>query len=344
MPKFKCEKCSYQTANRTDFNSHLNRKMACNPNKPNKNIKNNIDFVCKICNQVFSRSDSLKRHNQTFHITHNDTNNLDINGNDNNSQNIDGNNNKQTVVIKPIINITNIYDYKYNDVNDLTLFEQYQSLTSKNSPYTSLLDHLNLNPNKPKYQNIHLGSIHKNTMDVHNGEEWIKEIVNSALCQIVDTKRIMIGIIFNRFRCFLSKKATNLTKKAFYYGCQENFYFHKQIVQNIKVHLYNKRNNKNAPDTNIPDDRNDEVWWALSKLFNWKEVARLIRKMDKLKVDFDKNANEIKAQILAIIQDKPEKKQFFCKLLKQLDSLINDFEISNESESSPDENDNTIEV
>ena len=352
MPPYKCEKCSYQTSNKTSFESHLNRKIPCNPNKPNKNRKDTVEFSCKICDQVFSQLGSLNRHNRTFHVTNKNKNknknkNNNSNGNNNqlggtkNTQNntkihtqINNNNNSVINITIPII-----YDYTYNDINDLTLFEQYQALTSKKSPYSGLLDHLNLNPDKPKYQNIHLGSIHKNTMDVHNGQEWIKEMVSSALDQIVDTKKIMLRIIFNRFRCFLSKKATDTIRNAFYYGYQqENSYFHKKLVQNIKIHLYNKRNNKNPPNTDIPDDRENEIWWALSKRFTWKEVTKFIIKMDKLEIDFDKNLNEIKTQILDCISDKPERKQFFHKLLKQLDSVINDFETNDDTLESSDDN------
>ena len=352
MPIYKCEKCLYQTTVKSNFDSHLSRKLPCNPKKPNKNRKDNVEFACKICNKVFARSDCLNRHNTTFHVA--GINNLDGNNNqvegiqtNNKINNLDGNNNlvggtnNQTNINNPIINITVpiIYNYSHNDINDLSLFEQYQSLTTKSSPYVALLDHLNLNPNKPKYKNIRLGSVHRNTMDVHNGEEWMKEIVNTALCQIIDTKRMMIGIIFNRFRCFLSNKAIKLIPDAFYYGFRENYSFHKQIMLHLKVHLYNKRNNKDPPNTTVPDDRKNEVWWALSKRFNWKEVTKLIIKMDKLQINFDKDLNEIKVQILDCIRDKPKRKQFFHKLLKKIDVYINNFEANNDlSESSQDEN------
>ena len=28
----------------------------------------------------------------------------------------------------------------------------------------------------------------------------------------------------------------------------------------MKIHLYNNRNNNENPNTNIPKDRNDEIW------------------------------------------------------------------------------------
>ena len=67
MPTYECEKCSYKTTKKTNFDTHLNRINPCNPNKPNKNIKNNITFICESCNRNFASSDSLNKHNQTFH-------------------------------------------------------------------------------------------------------------------------------------------------------------------------------------------------------------------------------------------------------------------------------------
>ena len=351
MGIFKCQKCSYQTTNKTNFDTHINRKNPCNPNKPNKNIRNNIEFSCKVCNRDFTRLDSLNRHNRMFHSQEN---NGVINTESDNTNNIVGDHNNQTVtnISHPIININvpAIVDYTYNDINDLTLFEQYCALTSKTSPYTSLLDHLNLNPNKPKYNNMYLGSINKGDMKIHNGTEWLNEALTFALQNVVSTKKIMISIIFNRFRCFLSNKATHFTKRSIYYG-SETFYLHKKVVHHIKLHLYNKRKRLNVPNSDVPSNRNDPVWWALSKSFTWDEVETLMTKMDKIEINYDKNIREIKAQIITYIENNPKKKKFFDKFLKKLDKFICDFDETKEDDkdintpdSSSEEESNVIEV
>ena len=342
MSKYKCNRCEYQTNNKTHYDDHLNRKIPCNPNKPHKLIKNNIVHHCLHCNEHFSRKDSLTRHNKTYHA--------EINGNENNIGQINGNDNKQiignnnnlidTQINNPIIIQPIIHPYDYRDLNDLTLYEQYLSLTSKDSPYTALLDHLNLNPAKPQYHNINVANINRNTIDIHNGQKWIKEIMNNALSNVVTSERIMIGMIFNRFRYFLSKKATNLIPKSYYYGFVQNYYFHKKIIQHIKVHLYNNRDIDNKSiNEEIPYD-NDPVFWALSKKFTWDDVTTLITKMDKLNIDFDKNLDDIKNQLLSRIKEKPKLDNFFKKLLKHINKLINDFKTTSDSEisSSSEEN------
>ena len=333
MAKFECKRCGYKTNNSHNFDAHLDRKIPCNINNRNKNIKDNKNVYCDKCNKAFSREDSLARHNKIFHV--------EINGNDNNLGQINGDDNKQivgnhnnmidtqinnSIIIQPII-----HSYDYRDLNDLTLFEQYLSLTSKDSPYTALLDHLNLNPAKPQYHNIKVSNLKINTIDVHDGQHWIKEIMKNALSNVVNSERIMIGMIFNRFRCFLSKKATQLIPKSYYYGFVENYYFHKKMIDQIKVHLYNHRNIKNAVNEKIPDE-NDPVFWALSKKFSWDDVSLLLTKMDKLEINLDKNLDNIKNQILDCTKEKPNLDNFFKKILKHINKLIDDFKESSDSE------------
>ena len=162
-------------------------------------------------------------------------------------------------------------------------------------------------------------------------------IVNNALSNVVSAERVMIGLIFNRFRCFLSKKATKLIPTAYYYGYIENLYFHKKIVQNIKLHLFNNYKNKDEVDIDIPNNVNDEVWWALSKRFNWNEVHNYIVKMDKYEINFDKTLDGIKKDIKNVCVDKPILKKYFSKLMLHIDDLIDDFEKSVDSDVSSEE-------
>ena len=87
-------------------------------------------------------------------------------------------------------------------VSGLTLFEQYLVISSEKSPHSGLVDHLNLNPEKTSYHNIHLGNLNKNTLDVHDGEKWIKEVMTNAISSLINTKTDLIKKIFNKFRCF----------------------------------------------------------------------------------------------------------------------------------------------
>jgi hypothetical protein len=50
--------CGYQTTDKSNLNRHLRKKKLCN----NKSQTNTHNFVCILCNKVFSRKDNLNRH------------------------------------------------------------------------------------------------------------------------------------------------------------------------------------------------------------------------------------------------------------------------------------------
>ncbi len=67
--KFKCPNCPYKTNKQDNYNKHVNRKNSC---KKNKKIHGNTrkekeNTYCEICDRNFTREDSLKRHNKTYH-------------------------------------------------------------------------------------------------------------------------------------------------------------------------------------------------------------------------------------------------------------------------------------
>lgn len=339
MTIYECNICGYKSTRKSNFEIHLNRKIPCNPNNRNKKAKTSIETFCDICKKDFSREDALLRHIKTLHndinlkigdnnhlvnnkIVNNNIKNQNIKNKNIKNQNIENIKN-QNINIHITIPVPIKYDL--DDINDLTLFEQYLSLTSKESPYTTLLDHLNLNPIKTKYHNIKYKDIHRNTIDVYNGKKWIKELVNNAVANVVDSKRILIRLILDRFRIFINDKAIKLTAEAYYYGSAKNFYFHKKVIQHMKLHLYNNRNNNEEPDTNIPKQINDHIWWALSKKFCWEDVERYINKMDKYEIDFSRNLDEIKDSILKLCEEKTHLKKFFKKVLMRISEFIDDF-------------------
>ena len=364
------KRCLYETNNKRDFHNHINRKIPCNPNRLHNSIKKEKPIFCKICNKDFASEYSLLRHNKTYHIEINGDNNKQlINGNNNeqNNNNIEGNSNKQinteingnknnniqydiqydiqnqyngpqinnSIIIQPIINI---HPYEYNDINDLTLFEQYLSLTSRESPHSALLDNLNLDPNKSSYHNIHVGNPDKNIMKVHNGNKWIKEIMKIALGNIIDSKTVLIKMIFNKFRFFLNNKALYYIPRYYhYYGFRQHTQTYKNLMNYIKVYIHNNQNMDKKIDKNIPIDRNDKIFWALCKKFDWSEVEELITKMEELNIDFNDDLDKIKKQIISV-QDKYKLKNFFKKFLKRIDYLIEDYKNNENSDSSYDEN------
>lgn len=334
MAKYRCNQCGYQTNNKRNYDMHVNRKKPCNKANPNKRIRSDKSTCCQICFKNLSREDSLRRHMTKHNLPKEETkstgpsnlsnvihkkNNAIVgnNSNDNSNVIIGNNSNDNTVNIKPIINQNIIQKYDSFNINDLTLYEQYLSLTDKNSPYTALLNHLNLNPTKARYHNMY-ANIRNRLMDIHTGEEWVKMAVQEALSNVFCRERIAIGFIFNRFRIFLSNRTTKLLPTAYYYGYIENHYFERDTVRKIKLHLYNHRKGKTSATKECVPNNESKVWWALSKNFTWAEVEKLITKLDKYGIDLDNEMVRIKTDILALCQKKPQLKKFFKKLLLRI--------------------------
>jgi len=318
MTKYKCEKCGYETNKKSHYEEHLKRKFNCDKSTPHKNIKKKMEIRCEECKKTYSREDTLKKHNEKFHTK--------IEGDNNIQTQIEGNNN--TVINVGQINIKiespEIYSYLYNNIDDLTLYEQYLTITSKESPYIGILDYLNFNPTKPKYHNLEYKNINKPIMDIYDGNEWMKILVSDALEHIMDTKIMIIRIIYNRFRCFLNSKSSKMIPEKMYNGVLKNYYLHKQMIRKIKVHLYNNRNIKEK-NKEIPLNRKDPIWDSLSKNFTWDEVEKLITKMDEIGIDFDGNLDEIKDQINEKITEGLITKKEFKKLIERIDNLIEEY-------------------
>ena len=320
---YKCDICNYQTNNKQSFNNHINRKVSCSGNKQklhgnaNKIVRQNPK--CEVCEQYFASNQSLVRHNKSQHAT--------INGNHNN-QTINENCHNTNITINPTIIIHPFTTY---DIFDLTIYEQYRTLSSEVSPYTSILDHYNLNPNRPQYHNMNLGNIKTNIMDVHDGTKWEKESIACVLNLLVPTHQDLIGALLNRFRIFINVNALKLIPLAIYYGCAENLKYYKQIILSVKLHIYNNRHKDRALDLNIPEDENDKIFWAISKNFIWPEIEHLITELDKYKIDFDQNLGSIKNQILASEMKTTAKNDLYKKLIKRINNLITTFE-SNHNE------------
>ena len=146
-------------------------------------------------------------------------------------------------------------------------------------------------------------------------------------------------MIFNKFRFFLNNKALyHIPRYYYYYGFKQHTQMYKNLMNYIKVHIHNNRYMDKKIDKNIPSDRNDKIFWALSKNFDWPEIEELIIKMEEFNIDFNDDLDKIKKQIISI-QDKYKLKNFFKKFLKRIDNLIEDFKNNENSDlSSNDDN------
>jgi hypothetical protein len=359
MTVYTCKNCDYKTNNEQNYSNHLNRKIPCtlsNKKGLHGNSKEYKKPYCPHCKKEFSRNDVLKKHNKKFHINNEGSDNKQIIGDHNNNQNGDHHNNNkqiigdhnnnqigdhnnnqignhntlnkidtQNITIEKII----VKNYDSNDINDLTLLEQYLTLTSEISPYHQLLNYLNVNHKNPKFYNINLPSLTKSNIKVITNNSWITKNLKETIDEVFNSKRLLIGLIFNRFRFFFSNKAVSIIPRKYYFGDTENLHLYKKYVVGIKNHLYdnNLKNKNNKIDTSLPnkikptESEQKEIFWAISKNYTWNEITETITEMNENNINFDTDLGEIKKQLLSDdVEFKNE--NLFKKLIKRITRFI----------------------
>lgn len=315
MMKYKCKICGYETNKKTHFDRHVNKKKRCKPDKIHGNFKKiKTKPKCTICGKEFTSIGGIKYHMSHIH---------NGNGVGNNNNAIAGNNNNTNC--NNTVNIHNTYlvGYDQYDIFDLTLFEQYVILTNKKLPYLAILDHFNFNINNDKYHNIHYGDISRKSIKIYDGNQWIHDFVQDVIEKLIASHTDVIYTLYARFRIFLTIRSTDVIADA-YYAPIKPFTYNK-LSSKIKYHLYHNNKIKKNPNNVIPTNRSDEIFWALSKNFNWNDVEILMQRLDNFDVDFSKNMSEIKNEVIEKIDidDKPQR-----KLFKRIDQIIADLENS----------------
>lgn len=302
MVEYVCKKCGYHTGRKFNMNRHK-PSGKCSEGVAHGNIKNVKDkeYIKKITNNTNSGD------NCAIILGNKNTNNS---------------HNKSKVVNKTVINVQ-IHPYTHIDIDNLTLFEQFACLTSRNSPFKASIDFLNLNPNKPEYHNVRIPSITHSHICVYDGDQWLKQMISETILEISEIRHESLSRMFDKFRCFLSISSVDEIEDAIFYGLNRINKFNdygKKLVRVLKHHIYNKVP-KHKPVEIIPDI-DDPIFWALNKKFTWVEIEYFIRKMDEYDIDFSKNIIELKNQI---IEAQPLNKRFerkSAKLIAVIDEII----------------------
>ena len=271
-----------------------------------------------------------------------------------------------TKIDKSVHNITNIHnidqstnnitlflhDYLFYDINDLSLFDQYNifqhKINEKQSPYTNLLDQFNFDADSKEYHNIKRLTDDLYMVYMHHSDSkktWNEGSIRTTQ-KLALHHRAILSAIYNKFRFFLSRKAGIFGAKCVYDGFPDS---HGYNSNNSQIHNYilsMKRNPKSTYGGRVyPSDRDDPIWSSLSKSFNFKEVEEFIKLMVNIGVDFSASLGVILGVVenhaAEIAHNKPlsEKLDKLIKRLKFLEYKKIRFEVgyNNDPDSSRDE-------
>ncbi len=170
MDNLMCERCGHIAPTKQRYESHLKKKNPCQPKEEKTNY-------CQICNKHIPRNDNFLRHQKSIKHMNNlskansiisqSSNNKIINSNNvtNNNvsiapTNICGDINTQSnnpmFFFTPQKSLNPKNEYTYNNIDELTLLEQFYCLIYEGAgtPYCNLLDLYNFNADKPNNHNI----------------------------------------------------------------------------------------------------------------------------------------------------------------------------------------------
>ena len=324
---YKCKICPFFTNVQGRYIAHINKKGICRPNVLHRGVKLDKSHICEKCNISYSTSSNLNRHIKKYHpkgtVIKKGNNKINNNGN-NNTNKIDNSINVTNI----INNYFNIHDFDYYNAKDLKLFEQYRFLIAIPTPHIVLLDTFNLNPNEPKYHNIHYSNYKSSSINFVKDNKWDTGEAMNIFNKMIISGTELFRIVYNRFRIFFSNNARNYIPGFYFKGfCINN----NKIAACIRKHLYkNKlktqknivRTEKHIDNEDIPNDRNDRFFWALHMNFFWDEIKQFFIISDEIEINFNADLNSIKDELIEKNLNFQSCEKLYNKVIKHIDHII----------------------
>lgn len=262
MVIYKCEKCSKEYYNKTDYSRHINRKFSCantetkekvttndKPVKHNQlidltvninqynnysdvNVNDAVNHITKIikcdkCNKTFTRSDNLKKHKRKYcYKIIDDINEIkELHQNNNNSNdNID--------------DIKIIAFGKENLSEILTDEDAIKYISMGHQSIYKLIEDIHFDPNKQKFHNVLISDKTRKDAIIFNGEDWNITEKTYTIDKLFNDKLSYLTIMFKKIKHKLDKKMIREYSKFINCNDQETI---ECIKNDIRRLLYNKR-------------------------------------------------------------------------------------------------------
>lgn len=241
MVVYTCERCQKQFPQKCVYDNHINRKLPCHKN--NKIIENDDDYYCKTCDKYFSRSDALKRHENTLaHMQLKEEKvKMKATTTNGNINQINGNNN--------IIINNNYYLLPFGgpEIDKLTTEDKVAIFTSDENPIIMIIIKTNLNILTPEYHNVGYPNKKSGYGLIFNGKTWEQKEISLILRELLTSKRKDLLNIYEEIKYFLKdEKGTieskvNDTKYILEPDAKHPHVKPNKVEQNVKVRLNNGR-------------------------------------------------------------------------------------------------------
>jgi hypothetical protein len=255
MVGYVCSRCKKIFKKKYDYDKHINRKIQCVMNNDTKN--SDIDSPCAICKKKFSRKDKLQSHMNNFHgITDskiiNKIQNILLNGSNNEFHNKSHNNtnsphNNMDNCGNNVTNITNNYikiiPFGKDGTDCLSFPEKMKVFSSETSPLETIIDLVNLNPEKPENHNVGVPDLKSAYGIIYDGKKWNAEKVTEIVNSVLATKKKDLTKIGEEIKNYVKdeKKKEINDHLEDYNKMETNPSSRKLMGGYVKKQLYNKR-------------------------------------------------------------------------------------------------------
>jgi len=276
---YNCECCNYSTIRYYNYGKHIESKkhlfffrkntdnpkqLADNPKQPADNPKTtqeNINFICKYCNQKFSFRQSMNRHIKYTCTKNKDedlkelvrllNNQLEEQKNEF-TQKLDSQTKKLESQSKQIeklmgkleihgsfnktINNFNLLAYRETDTSHLTDQDYRFCIKKVNYCVKNMIEKVHFNPVKPENMNIYISNIKDKYIMVYDGHNWNLANKKDELDRLYEEKEMMLEE-------WLETNPEKELKDKFlkYLNNKENDECLNRIKDEIKLMLYNKK-------------------------------------------------------------------------------------------------------
>lgn len=236
---------------------------------------NGTDYMCAMCNQCFSRSDSLVRHQKKYCKAKLQEDAMAKNGPDyelrnkvkhleeviveltrqiKQTKNDDRSNSENNQVLNTNMNHSNIGNNNQNINNtiniNLNAFGKEDNSHLTESDYKFMLNkgfksiqelvkQVHFNEKKPENHNVYISNLRENYATIYNGNQWIVKSKHDVLDDLYSTKKELLQDKYDE----IIEKLPDYTKEKFgrfIYEEQEKS-IQKKIKDEMKFILYNKK-------------------------------------------------------------------------------------------------------
>ncbi len=262
-------------------NPHKPSQTLTNPHKPSQTLTNSDKstqihtdvmgqkvslikiYLCKYCDNEFSRADNLKRHMDKF-CKKNITGEIEaldsqlalkerqlrlqkvdrkIQGSTT-TQTIMGNNNTTTTTTtNNTNNITvNILPYEQTDISHLTDRDYQRAFNRASMCVPQILEKIHFDPEQPQNHNVYISSMNNKYIKLHDGERWNLRDREETLEDLFADAEYMLENKLETWQEEEDPKSERATKKfQIYLEVKEKAALYNKIKQELKLLLFNNR-------------------------------------------------------------------------------------------------------